>query len=380
MRLQAFARLTTLIQDCQRSGVTRQVLLVRAERLPAELSRPHHLRLAEAALAPLLQANRAMSFRLPGPCFAITWRGDGETALMEVLRALEHLITDGPANTPALEEFVFLYELPRQGEQLLGALQSAPEIVEAAEANQASPGPPLNPDSLAALEAQLAQADVSRFARRQPVWRLNAGPPTMAWEKRTLSVQELTASLLPGCNVRADPWLFRRLTRTFDRRMLALLASPGELTGVRPFALDLNIASVLSPEFLRFDAALPSTLRGRVLIELMPADILADTASFVFARSFARARGYRLMLRRVTPELLRVMPPEPLEVDHLQLRWSAGLAGAPAELIARLSPGRLVMFRADEPAALDWGVRAGIRLFQGAAADAAGLGVRSDAA
>ncbi len=162
--------------------------------------------------------------------------------------------------------------------------------------------------------------------------------------------------------------------------MLALLASPGELAGVRPFTLDLNVASVLSPEFLRFDAALPAPLRGRVIIELMPADIMADTASFVFARGFARARGYRLMLRNATPALLRLLSLDALALDHVQFRWTAALAETEAETIGAMSPGRMVLFRADAPVALEWGVRAGIRLFQGPAADDVGLGERSNAA
>jgi hypothetical protein len=377
MRTLPAERLTALVRDCQRSGVARQVLLVRTERLPPGLSRPHHLRLAEAALSPLLEANRALRFHLPGPQFAVTWRGDAEAALLEVLRALELLLEDAPPGTPKLEDLVFLYQLPQQAELLLEALAVAPALEPGAEPDSL---PPLDIEMLATLEANLAQADVARFARRHPVWRLTEGPPSIAWERRTLSVQELTAGLLPGCDVQKDPWLFRRLTRTLDRRMLALLASPGELAGVRPFTLDLNVASVLSPEFLRFDSALPAPLRGKVIIELMPADIMADAASFVFARGFARARGYRLMLRNATPALLRVLSLEALEMDHVQLRWTAGLADAKPEAIGALSPGRLVMFRANGPAALEWGAQAGIRLFQGVAADAAGLGERSSAA
>ena len=127
--------------------------------------------------------------------------------------------------------------------------------------------------------------------------------------------------------------------------MLALLASPGELAGVRPFALDLNVASVLGPEFLRFDAALPPALRGRVTIELMPQDILADPASYVFARGFAKARGYRLMLRNASPALLRLLSPQSLEVDNLQYRWTAGLAEHSPERTAALWLGRTVLFR-----------------------------------
>jgi hypothetical protein len=369
-------RLTTLIRDCERSGVARNVLLLRADRLPAGLSRPHHLRLAEEALAPLMGASRALHFHLPGPRFAVTWRGDAETILLDSLQALQLLLEDAPG-TPTLPELVFLYELPRQGELLLRALEDAPGATEAPADRTTVP---LDPDSLAALEATLAQADVARFARRQSVWRLTGPHPALAWEKRTLSVQELAASLLPGHELQAEPWLFRRLTRTLDRRMLSLLASPGELAEAGPFGLDLNVASVLSPEFLRFDAALPSVLRGRVIIALAPADIMADVASFVFARGFARARGYRLMLRHVTPDLIDMLSVDALELDHLQLRWTPGLAETPAEPVGAASPGSFVLFRANDPAALEWGMRAGIRLFQGAAADHAALGERSHAA
>ena len=79
------------------------------------------------------------------------------------------------------------------------------------------------------------QADLARFARRKTIWRLGPGPPAAAWEHRTLSLAELGAELMPGCDLAGDPWLLRRLKRTLDRRVLALLASPGELASAGPF-------------------------------------------------------------------------------------------------------------------------------------------------
>lgn len=369
-------RLVSLVRDCQRSGVTRQVLLVRADRLPPELSRPHHLRLAEDALLPLLGASRAMRFQLPGPQFAVTWRGEAEQAVLEVLHGLGLLLEDAMTDAPALTALVSIFRLPHQSELLLDALRPAIH----AGNTEAAILPALDTEDLATLETSLVHADVARFARRRPVWRLSDGPPSVAWEHRTLSVSDLGSELLPGCDIRKDPWLFRRLTRTLDRRMLALLASPGELAGARPMALDLNVASLLSAEFLRFDTALPSALRGKVTIALMPADIMGDIAAFMFARGYARARGYRLMLRHATPALLRILEPGVLEVDHVQLQWSEALAEVSAETIGAALPGRMVLFGTNDPAGLEWGAQAGIRLFQGPAADAAGLGELSAAA
>ena len=128
--------------------------------------------------------------------------------------------------------------------------------------------------------------------------------------------------LAPERDLRADRWLFRRLTRTLDRRMLALLAVPGEVRAAGPFGLDLNVASILSPTFLRFDAGLPAALRGQLVLDLSPADVIADPASFLFARDFARARGYRLLLRGITAGLLDAFPLRRTGLDLLQLRWS----------------------------------------------------------
>ncbi len=201
----------------------------------------------------------------------MTWRGEAEAALLDVVDALDHLLTTRRLGADAAD-LVFLYDLPDSGDLLLEHVgrmrRTGPRRRDAADAAR--------PGSLMLLEA------MPGAGRRRPVRPAAVGlaprRPTrsLAWEERTLSLAELAAELLPGYDLAADPWLFRRLTRTLDRRMLALLASPGELAAARPFALDLNVASLLGPEFLRFDAALPPALRGRVVLALSPADVVAD--------------------------------------------------------------------------------------------------------
>jgi hypothetical protein len=196
--------------------------------------------------------------------------------------------------------------------------------------------------------------------------RLPTGEFRLRWEKRTLSVGEIAATLSPEREVRADPWLFRRLTRTFDRRMLALLAAPQELRDAGPFSLDLNIASILAPEFLRFDAALPAELRGQVVIDLLAADVMSDLPAFLFARDFAHGRGYRLLLRGLTAELLEVFPLPRIGLDLLQLPWSPELAHL--DPVLKLQDAKhTVLSRADTEAALAWGDAQGITLYRGRA-------------
>lgn len=362
-----------LVRDCAASGVERRVLLLRTDLLPPRLTRPHHLRLMREALDPLLSAERACLHDLPTARLALAWRGPAAALLQQSMAALEHLLGAGLRVGPAaIQGLVRLFDLPRDGAALLavaGDAEAAPSHPLAVPAVPVAV--PLDAAALAAMERHLSTADMTRFARRSPIHRLDGGQVRLAWEKRYLSIPELTDTLAPGRSIRADAWLFRRLTRVLDRRMLALLSAPLELRGAGPFSLDLNVGSILSPEFLRFDAALPGALRGRVVLDMQPADVLADPAAFAFARTFARARGYRLLLRGVTAALLPLLCLPPMELDVVQLRWSPELTRiAPALLQA--GSAEWLLSRADDAGAVRWGREQGVTLFQGRALAATG--------
>jgi hypothetical protein len=346
------------------SAVARRVLVLRLSCLPAAFARPHHLRLARDALDPLRTADRAETFELPNADIAILWRGPGDSALQASLRAIAELFagTREPAPDPAT--LCVILDLPQQVEALLRLVEDSRSGVP--DATAAPEGiAPLDPARLAALEAVLARADLARFVRRHPVVRIGAhGEFRPAWERWVISVTELGAELAPGCAIRAEPWLFRRLSRTLDARLLALLAAPGELRSAGPFGIDLNVASILGPEFLRFDAVLPAAMRRQVVLGLTPADILADIPTFLFARDFAKTRGYQLLLHVVGVDLLVVLPPDPLGFDLVQFPWSAAMATADPDF-AGLDPQRLILGDATCAQALAWGRLRGIRLFQG---------------
>eukprot|EP01037_Dinobryon_pediforme_P009365 gene9365-9445_t len=357
--------LSSYVRECWAAGIARRACVIHLSRLPQDRMRPHHLRLARAAIEPLAHADRARVFTLPNRSIVALWRGQAEGAVLASRTAITHLFSDGEDAVPPELLWEDL-DIPGSVERLLliADESSGLKTKEPAEA----PGSRIfDPATLQALETQLANADVARFARRNPVHhRGKDGKFRIAWERRSLCIDEVAATLAPQHAPQSDPWLFLRLTRTLDRRMLALLAAPGELSGAGPFSINLNVSSILAPGFLRFDTALPSNLRGHVTLDLKPADVLADPAAFLFARDFVRARGYRMMLRNVTADLLPVLPVARLGVELLQLQWSEACAALePAHMPADLA--QIVLSRADSANAIAWGVTCGISLFQGMA-------------
>lgn len=362
----ALEDLRALIAQTVRAGIPRSVLLFHSERLPPQLCRPHHRRLIRSAFAGLSAAERARLFHLPSGRFAAVWRGDADELLCTTLGLLQHMLADSGAAAPPLLSLVALHELPGDAEALLAAL-GAPAI---GFVPPPAPGTPLDPALLAAVERSLLRADVACFVRRRPVFRQRRGSFQLAWERRSLRLRDIAAAICPEHDLRADPWLFRRLSLMLDRRMLALLSDTAELRGAAPFALDLNVASLVSPAFLRFDAALPMTLRGEITLGLLAADLLADPAEFAFARDFVQSRGYRLLLRHANPSLLRVIDLAATRVDVAEFRWRPDL---PARFDAAvLPPGpALLLTGIDSGPARDWALEHGIPLLEGPAVRAA---------
>lgn len=356
-------RLTALVRETAASGTKRRALMLRLSLLPPQISRPHHLALMRHALDPLAGADHARSFRLPNRDMVVIWREAASPALAETLRALELLFADAPVDLD-LGEIILVLDLPDAADRLLGIVArsvSPPRLTVTARAPRPNP---LDLTNLARLEGAIVRADLEAFARRKPICREESGVMRLAWEKRYISVHDLVTAMIPDRDTVAAPWLFRRLALALDRRLLALLSVSGALDRAPDFAINLGVSSLLSAEFMRFDTRLPAELRGRVTIDLHPSDIVSDPEAFLFARSFARIRGYRLALRCPTLTHIAAFPSARTHVDFVQVRYSPELAAA-GPFPINLDPGRIVLTRVATEAALMWGRRHGIRLFQG---------------
>ena len=345
------------MRQTQAAGVARRAVLLHMDRLPSGLAKPAHQRLARDAVAGLSLRDHAQSFELSRGRLAIVWRSKGQEEIASAMVALEHLIADLPHTAAVpLGHIVSVFDLPDQAPWLLDALVE-PEL-------QAppSPDPALGLDAalLGRLEEGLEQADLSQFLRCRPVVDIAPATPSLAWEDRTLRIADMAASLCPGRHLAEDTWLFRRLCRSIDRRMLTLLTGPRELTGSRPFSLRICVSSILSATFLAFDAALPAALRGHVVLRLEEADILADTMSFSFARNYAATRGYKLMARAGR---LALLDHAAAALDYTEVTLSAAIQADPGLLPDR---ARLVLRGVNDEAQMAWARAHGCSRIKGA--------------
>ncbi|MBV9813026.1 MAG: hypothetical protein JO326_09740, partial [Acetobacteraceae bacterium] len=193
--------LARLAKECAMAGVARHVLWVRVSSLPPTLTRPHHRRLLHGALSPLLDADRARSYRMPNGDVAVAWRGDAGRALTRASADMATLLADA---TPRVKfaSFFRLMRLPEDTAALQQAITASMRALKALPVPVPVPaGPPLRPldlPAVAGLEAALGTVDLSSFICRQPVLGRGAeGHFEPRWEERSISVPDLLGTLAP---------------------------------------------------------------------------------------------------------------------------------------------------------------------------------------
>ncbi len=356
--------LAALVREAVAAGAERQALHLRMSGLSDRLKGEHHHRLVREALEPLLRPTRSRLFELPnGDVVAVvpprSNHVDTVKAALDTLFANEAEFIEGAYRS---------LRLPQQAAALLAVVEdSLGPGSEAAEPPPAGHG--FDSMALAELERVLTSASLAAHVRQRPVCRLRPGGegPEPAWQECRVAFTELCATLLPGRDPSAAPWLRRRLRRLIDRRLLAELARPEDVRRMGRIGLSLTIAGLTEPEFMRLDGMLGHEARRDVTLGLPVAELLADPEGFAFVAAFCRGRGYRLALEEVEAATLQLLPVARLGIDLIKLRWSPALAllGAQAAALLPSHPDAVVLTGVDRAAAIGWGWEQGITLFQG---------------
>lgn len=233
---------------------------------------------------------------------------------------------------------------------------------------------PMTPDTLAAFEAQLRRADLSNALRRQPICAVaRNGELRPIYNELFFAIDDLAAVMAPKHDLKSCRWLFRRLCEQLDARVLSAVLRHDDSTVRHHVALNLNVSTLLSQEFLEFDEAFPGTGRGSVLIELAFADVMADIRAFSFARDMLTSRGYRVCLDGIDHMSLPFIDRGRLGVDFVKFSADAnairqvrsGGLGAFAENLKRNDASRFIFVDCDGSAAVALGQEYGVHLFQG---------------
>ena len=351
--------------------------------------REHHIRAAAENFEPFVSSLDGQLFVLKNADIFFIFKQEVLPQVETIVQQVRYLFSDDPLvldEDDVSNKFAVWYDVETHYDEILHLVQGLINTVadrhrnftnqmdtrSALKAKQEK-GEPLTPEVLGRVENALTRTDLSNMVRRQYICSLTRRRvPEPAFSELFISIADLRETLLPGVDLTANRWLFQHLTETLDRRMLSMLSKTDSLTISGDISFNLNVGTLLSPEFQAFDDNVTAGRRGVMMIELQNVDIFANLGAYLFAREFVQAKGYRICIDGLSYQALAVIDRERLGADFVKLVWHPEMVDGGEEMhnhirtmVRYAGEDRVVLCRVDNREAIDFGQSVGITLFQG---------------
>lgn len=282
----------------------------------------------------------------------------------------------------ALGEFYTIFDLGSAADygKLLAWAESAAGVSTATPSNVAAgPAAPSEPKkeadtaTLTRIKEGLLRTDVSPMLLAQAAYSIGeGGTASVLFRENYIAVKVLENTFSPGTSLTANRWLFNDLTGDLDAAVLRLLANPEERASRRRFSINLNLSTVASDKFTKFDSDLTPEQRQNIIIEINKTDMFESPRLWVKFVPRLRDRGYRVLLDSLHYEAVEFIDIDAIACDYAKMFWSADIMKLSPDRFAKLQSrvGRrnlpkFVLARCDTADGLRFAKSAGIQVLQG---------------
>lgn len=277
------------------------------------------------------------------------------------------------------DQFIAWYDLALDAAVAIHAAQLLRQEAQVAPPRTVGPQlPSITPATLDEVQKKLAFANVAPFIRDQVALRINPETKEASIEfyEFFLSVGDLQRTIAPNINLFGDRALFQDLSRTMDVRMLETVQRHPQARGSPCISLNLNLETILTPAFGTFIQHLEKG--QKVIVEVTAADLLTNISMFIDVRNVMASMGHAILIDGLTTTTIEMLDVAAMKPDYIKIVWAPELLDVanPASnantssLIAQIGAEKAVLSRCESAAALSWGLKTGICVFQGHFLDA----------
>jgi len=237
--------------------------------------------------------------------------------------------------------------------------------------------PPITLEELGKIERAVQMFDLSPFMLNQPVVNIQNGEQNeFEYFELYIAVKALEERLSPQYDITANKWLFSYFTANLDSSVLKALNYGVDFLRGRRLGLNLNLSTILSASFVKFDERLTADLRGNVVLEINKADLVENISMYKEVVDFAATRGYQICIDGLNDFWVTHMDLEYMACDYAKVFWSddmeemsEGEYEAFADKIRAQENCRFILARCGTVSGLMFAERVGIQLVQGRVVD-----------
>ncbi len=376
------------VQRVAHSRSGRFAVQVHLSRLRPYNRQPHHIRIAARTFDSVLNSAESNLYVLSSNDLVLICKDVRIDDIDNVIDKLRSLFRNDPLAAArrgaGQEDFTSWYDFEMEYENFLQHVQEMSDIrgtdvfkIEDASAGRGLGtsflGEVLDPFSLAKVNDSLNRTHIEDMIQQQPAVIIGVdGTERILFQENYLSIAELQRRIAPGYNLVSNQWLFQHLTQTIDRRILSTLARDDYATLSDAISINLNISTVLSKDFQRFDEVV-AEFTDKVVIELQQIDVFSNLENYYYARTWLKDRGYRVLLDGLNPVSLHYFDAGLLNADYYKVGWGLEFTETEStedhdivgEAIEKIGADRFIVARAESEESVRWALTFGVRRFQG---------------
>jgi len=223
------------------------------------------------------------------------------------------------------------------------------------------------------IKTELERIDATPFMSSQGVYHMaDNGMAVPVFHEVYVSIQALEEAYCPGLSLTSRRWLFNDLTMDLDAAVLRQLVKPNDQFSRKRLSMNINLVSLSSPHFQKFDAALTPQRRSEVVLEINRTDFYEHMGEIQGLLPELRKKGFKLLLDGVSFLNLDAIDVGGLSFDFIKLFWTAETQSLTEKQLIRIgtkiksNPQTLfILARCDTQDAVRYGQALGIHMVQG---------------
>ncbi len=374
------------VKRVNRARVGRLVVHLHLSDLLEYYRKPYHLRVAARSFDSIVNNTESQAYSLANGDLIVMCKDVSSVELQSIVNKIRTLFKNDPLTDDDVpdENFCSWYDLNRQYDnfhvlaQNMAAIEAKrKEKIEALERRgqkiQKGPAKALDPKTLDAICSSVERVDITHLVRTQSAIKIGSGGAgKLLFKEFFVSIKDLQERVSPGVNLVGGKWLFQHLTEVLDRRILMSFTSQflGKLGGAA--SINLNLSTVMMPEFDDFDAAVGDG-QDKIVIEFQNMDVFGNMRLYLQARAKLKQRGYKVLIDGLNPLSLQTFDPTPLEPDFFKVYWGLENAHGTSprrfeemkEMVQNMSPDKVIVAHVESEEAIRFGLTLGVSQFQG---------------
>lgn len=366
----------------RRNPEGRKVVHLRLSQLLPPNRTPVRLKIATRMFRTLESGRQAQIFSLSNDDLAMIIGAGAQRDVNNIIHRIRKLFEGDPLTLDdegGNDRFVQWYDLALDAAM---AIQIAQQLRQ--EAQQSAPRaavqtlPNITPAALDEIHKKLAFLNVVPYVRDQVAMRVDTqtNEASIEFYEFFLSVGDIQKIIAPNWNLFGDRSLFQDLSRTMDQRMLEIVLRAPQARSAPAISLNLNLETVFTPAFQNFLERVEQP--QKVIVEVQAVDVLTNFSLYLDAQSVLPSLGHAVLIDGLSTSALAMLDVTLMKPDYAKIIWAPELLDmmdpatnqSAAFIVQNIGPEKVILSRCDSASAMAWGIKTGIRVFQGHFLDA----------